>query len=106
MALVLFSLAKEVTPELEQGLDDAVSLVSDLREIFEEEKIILVATKYDLMPRHWCDVYVYLAREENRLAYPDNIELFKVSSTTGEGVDALQKRIGKGNSAAIHIMLI
>ena len=50
MALVLFSLAKEVTPELEQGLDDAVSLVSDLREIFEEEKIILVATKYDLMP--------------------------------------------------------
>lgn len=95
MTLVLFGLMEQYSPDLRQNLEAAVDLASELQTIFKiNERVSLVATKYDLVPRQLSGVDLYLAREENRLVYPDDISLHKVSSTTREGIDDLRDHIG------------
>ncbi|KAK7676401.1 hypothetical protein QCA50_020619 [Cerrena zonata] len=92
MTLVLFGLMEQYSPDLRQNLEAAVDLASELQTMYKiNERVSLVATKYDLVPRQWSGVDLYLAREENQLVYPDDISLHKVSSITREGIDDLRE---------------
>ncbi|KAK7689161.1 hypothetical protein QCA50_007852 [Cerrena zonata] len=94
MTLVLFGLMEQYSPDLRQNLEAAVDLASELQTMYKiNERVSLVATKYDLVPRQWSGVDLYLAREENQLVYPDDISLHKVSSITREGIDDLRDHI-------------
>ena len=96
ITLILFGLTDRVSPELRLDLGNAIDLAYDLQEIYQKnDRVSLVATKHDLVPRQWSGVNLHLALEENRLAYPDDIKLHKVSSVTGEGVSDLREYTGK-----------
>lgn len=107
MALVLFGLTDHLSPDLQQSLDNAVDLAIELQETLQsKERVSIVAMKYDLVPREWSGVNLYLARKENQLIYPDDILLHKVSSTTGEGIDNLRNYMGKWKSSVSYVLRI
>ena len=73
--------------------ETAVDFGRDVRKLFRKDKVILVGTKYDLVPRDrsLCDNIIQSMPSE--FAYFHDLKFCAVSTVTGEGINDLKTEI-------------